>query len=219
MHRRVDAVDVAAQIGEVGRLRRKVRHGHAFRKPPLIRSTAGYGNGGPAAGRFEADERTVRRSLDRQGGGGMDRGEIRRLDHDDRAVLAIELGGDDRADGQDRVALGQHDRGRRGAGADRLREDRGAGGRAATGAHDQDAAGAGRAAVRMPAVDDAARRRVVAAPEAERFGKGDDRRRGMAGRQRQRCDPHRRTTLPALAEAMQSASEPKAISTPILPGA
>ena len=135
---------------------------------------------------------------------------------------AVELGRGQRADDDDGVPPQQQDRRRPRLESDRLGERGAARTRAAPGRHHERAPGDRRAPLRVPAIDDSARRQIEPAPEAQWLVEPQRRALGRARNERDRVHDeraHSRTTLPARAEATHSASEPKATSAPRLPGA
>ena len=140
---------------------------------------------------------------------------------DNRAGAAIEGGGDQRANGQDRIGGAKNDCDRRGPKADRLGQHRGRGRRATRQRHRQHSASDAHAKLRVIGIADAAGLGVDAAPEAQRRGEDERLALGLAARIGLGGADHGATltSLPAGAEATQSASSPKATVAPMLAGA
>ena len=185
------------------------------RQPASGASSAGLSPGAARSrgirSKVGADRGAARAGLNGEAGGGGQRRPVALARQRDRAGAAVELGRDHRADDDDRVALQHQDARRPFAEAERLSEDGAASARAAPGRHHQHPVRDVGAMLRVPAIDDRSQCGIEPAPEAQRLVEQQWRAGGRAGNERRRAErarAHKRTTLPARAEATHSASDP-----------
>ena len=158
--------------------------------PSPARLSPAAARAGSVRSRLGADRRAARARLNREAGGRGQRRPVALARQRDRAVAAVELGRDHRADDDDRVALQHQDARRPFAEADRLGKDGAAAARAASGRHHQHAVGDVGASLRVPAIDDRSRSRIEPAPEAQRLIEHERRAGGRAGNERRGAQTH-----------------------------
>src|ERR671922_671573 len=146
------------------------------------------------------------------------------VDDDDCDRGSVELDGRQDADREDLVDLAKDDAGRCRPESDRLGQHGGAGGRATSRRHHEDAFGHDGAELRVADLDDPAGRGVESSPQAERLI--EDERLAFGDAFDEEPAVHRsaqsvssRTTRPAAAERTHSSRLPIATSTPRLLGA